>query len=242
MTAMSPSGTRAVALCALLAAILPLLAFVAFAIAYDFDVGRLADLPSIVGTDKSSTVRVAGLLDMSAYLVVAPVVMYLHRRLRGRSPELIGLLTFCGLAYVSLGSLGGATFATVAPPLIDDGSDAARVTFAAFATFVTVTIWSTLESIFLGVWLLGINRLLRPERARLGTLGLVAGIGALLSAVRSGLTGQSVADLSGPIDVVVVGLLGLYVPWFAWLGFELFRDGRNAIGEGPPQADGLAVR
>ena len=36
----------------------------------------------------------------------------------------------------------------------------------------------------------------------------MAGIGALLSAVRSGLTGQSVADLAGPVDLVVVGLLG----------------------------------
>jgi hypothetical protein len=122
-----------------------------------------------------------------------------------------------------VGSLGGSTFATVAPPLIDEGSEAARVTFAATTPFVTVTIWSTLESIFLGVWLLGINRLLRPQVVGLGTLGIVAGIGALLSAVRSGLTGQSVADLAGPVDLVVVGLLGLYVPWFAWLGVELFR-------------------
>jgi hypothetical protein len=242
MVAMSPSGTRAVALCAFLAAILPLIAFVAFASAYDFDAGRLADLPSIVGTDRSSAVRVAGLFDMSAYLVVAPVVMYLHGRLRGRSPELSGLLTFCGLTYVALGSLGGTTFATVAPPLIDDGSDAARVTFAAFATFVTVTIWSTLESIFLGIWLLGINRLVRPERTGLGTLGVAAGIGALLSAARSGLTGRSVADLPGPIDVVVVGLLGLYVPWLAWLGFQLLRDSRDGIREGPAQADGSEVR
>ena len=104
---MSPSGTRAVAVCALLAAILPLTAFVAFARAYDFDVGRLADLPSIVGTDRASAVRVAGLLDMSAYLVVAPVVVYLHRRLCGRSPELIGLLTFHPIG--EHGTRGGST-------------------------------------------------------------------------------------------------------------------------------------
>ena len=51
----------------------------------------------------------------------------------------------------------------------------------------------------------------------------VAGVGALLSAARSGFTGLSVGDLPGPLDVVIVGLLGLYVPWLAWLGFLLYR-------------------
>jgi hypothetical protein len=226
---MSPSVTRVVSACAWLAAVLPLVAFVAFAATYDFDVGRLADLQSIVGTDRGLGIRIAGLLDMSAYLVTIPVVLYLHRRLAGGGSDLLGLATFCGLAYGVLGSLGGSTFATVAPPLIDDGSEVARVTFMAFTTFVTVTIWSTLESIFLGVWLLGVGRLLRPQSAGVGTLALIAGVGALLSAVRSGLTGQSVAQLPGLLDLVVVGLLGLYVPWFAWLGFELLRGRRGDV-------------
>ena len=46
---------------------------------------------------------------------------------------------------------------------------------------------------------------------------------ALLSAARSGITGQSVADLAGPLDLLVVGLLGLYVPWLLWLGVLVYR-------------------
>jgi hypothetical protein len=103
---------------------------------------------------------VSGLLDMSAYLAVAPVVT-LHNRLRSRAPDLIGLLTFAGLAYALLGSLGGTIFATVEPPLVGEGSDAARAMFAAFATLVTVTQWGTLELIFLGAWLIGLGWLLR---------------------------------------------------------------------------------
>jgi hypothetical protein len=80
-----------------------------------------------------------------------------------------------------------------------------------------------LESIFLGVWLIGIGVVFRPERAAFGTLTIAAGVGALLSAARSGITGQSVADLAGPLDVLVVGLLGLYVPWLLWLGVLLYR-------------------
>jgi hypothetical protein len=59
-------------------------------------------------------------------------------------------------------------------------------------------------------------------------LGIVAGVGALLSAARSGITGRSVGDLPGPVDVVVVGLLGLYVPWLVWLGILVYR--RQVLG------------
>jgi hypothetical protein len=218
------SAARIVAICAWLAALLPIAALVAFLAAYHFDLNRFADLKTIVGDRGAApTLRLAGLLDMAAYLAVAPVVMDLHRRLRGRAPDLIGLLTFGGLAYVVLGSLGGTIFATVEPPLVEDGSEVARTTFGAFATMVTVTLWGTLESIYLAVWLIGVGWLLRAERAAFGTLAVVAGVGALLSAARSGFTGLSVGDLPGPIDVVVVGLLGLYVPWVAWLGVLLYR-------------------
>jgi len=212
------------AVCAWLAALLPLIALVAFLAAYRFDIGRLADLPSIVGDRGAApTLRLAGLLDMAAYLPVAPVVIYVHRRLRDRAPDLIGLLTFAGLTYVVLGSLGGTIFATVAPPLVEDGSDVARTTFGAFATMGTVTLWGTLESIFLGIWLIGVGWLIRAERAGFGTLAIVAGVGSLLSAGRSGITGVSVGELPGPLDVLIVGLLGLYVPWLAWLGILLYR-------------------
>ena len=106
---------------------------------------------------------------------------------------------------------------------MEDGSEVARTIFAAFATLVTVTLWGTLESIFLGVWLIGIGVVFRPERSAFGTLTIAAGVGALLSAARSGITGQSVADLAGPLDALVVGLLGLYVPWLLWLGVLLYR-------------------
>ncbi|PYO39463.1 MAG: hypothetical protein DMD33_19825 [Gemmatimonadetes bacterium] len=194
-----------------------------FMAAYHFEVQRLTDLPSIVGDPSNAmTLRWAGLADMTAYLPVAPVVIYLHHRLGDRAPDLIGLLTFCGLAYVLLGSLGGTLFATVGPPLVEDGSEAARVTFAAFANMVTIGLWGTLELIGFGVWLLGMGWLFRKEHAQFGALGLLAGIGSLLSAARTGITGRSVGDLPGPLDWVVVGLLGLALPWLAWLGLRIY--------------------
>jgi signal peptidase len=64
----------------------------------------------------------------------------------------------------------------------------------------------------------------RPN-GRLGLFAvIVAGIGALLTAARGGITGRSVGDLPGPVDFVIVGLLGLYVPWLAWLGLRLHRE------------------
>jgi hypothetical protein len=220
----SQTIARAVAVCAWLAALLPIVALVAFLAAYRFDLARFADLSSIVGDrGMAPTLRLAGLLDMAAYLPVAPVVIYLHRRLHDRAPDLIGVLTFGGLVYVALGSLGGTLFATVGPPLVEEGSEAARTVFNAFATLITITLWGTLELIYLAVWLIGVGWLVRAEQAGLGTLAVVAGVGALLSAARSGITGLSVGELGGPVDVVIVGLLGLYVPWLAWLGVLLYR-------------------
>jgi hypothetical protein len=214
---------RVVAVFCWAAAGMPLVALVIFMAAYRFDLGRLADLPSIVGDrNAATTLRWAGLADLLAYLPIAPIVAYLHRRLGDRAPEFIGLLTFGGLAYVLLGSLGGTLFATVGPPLVEDGSAAARVTFAAFATMVTLTLWGTLELIGLGVWLIGVGS--TAENRVFGIFGVVAGIGSLLSAARTAITGRSVGDLPGPLDFVVVGLLGLYVPWLVWLGVRLYRE------------------
>jgi hypothetical protein len=70
-----------------------------------------------------------------------------------------------------------------------------------------------LTPVFVSVWLFGLGWLLRPRLRGLGTLAMVAGVGAMLTAVHSGLTGLSVAQLPGPIDLLGVGLLGLYVPW-----------------------------
>src|SRR5687767_478532 len=94
-----------VAVRAWLAAVVPPLALVAFLAAYRFDTGSFTDLPSIVGDrNAAAALRWAGLIDMTAYQPVAPVVIYLHRRLGDRAPDLIGLLTFCGMSYVLLGS------------------------------------------------------------------------------------------------------------------------------------------
>jgi len=216
---------RVVALFCWAAAGMPLVALVIFMAAYRFDVGRLADLPSIVGDrNASTTLRWAGLADLLAYLPIAPIVVYLHRRLSDRAPDLIGLLTFGGLAYVLLGSLGGTVFATVGPPLVEDGSAAARVTICRLRQHGHAHAVGTLELIGLGVWLIGVGWLTTAENRMFGILGVVAGIGSLLSAARSAVTGRSVGDLAGPLDFVIVGLLGLYVPWLVWLGVRLYRE------------------
>lgn len=65
--------------------------------------------------------------------------------------------------------------------------------------------------------------LIRTQSPAFGWLAIVAGIGSLLSAARTGITGRSVGDLPGPLDFVIVGLLGLALPWLAWLGIRLYR-------------------
>ena len=214
---------RVVALFCWAAAGMPLVALVIFMAAYRFDVGEQGGGASIVG--------IITLL-IGASTVFGQLKDSLDEIWEVRPKSELGvwgfvrdrLLTFGGLAYVLLGSLGGTLFATVGPPLVEDGSAAARVTFAAFANMVTLTLWGTLELIGLGVWLIGVGWLTTAENRVFGIFGVVAGIGSMLSAARTAITGRSVADLPGPLDFVVVGLLGLYVPWLVWLGVRLYRE------------------
>ena len=88
--------------------------------AYGFDLQALAHPGSIVdkGQGIAQLLRWGALLDMASYLPMAVVVVYFHYRLRERKPELVALLTACGLAYVLIGSIAGVLMATVGPPLI----------------------------------------------------------------------------------------------------------------------------
>ena len=52
-------------------------------------------------------------------------------------------------------------------------------------------------------------------------LGAVVGAAALAYAARIGLTGQTPAAVSGPLDILIVGGLGLVVVWMVWLAARL---------------------
>ena len=129
------------------------------------------------------------LIDMLGYLSMAPVVIYLRDRYA--SARYIDLFAAAGLAVVILGSIGAASMAAAAPPLINDYVTANAVQkqalLPAFATLyraVVLGLWQTLEAFPLTVWLLGTAYAARREGQRpvfciLLVLGVVIGATAV---------------------------------------------------------------
>ncbi|MGH2356475.1 MAG: hypothetical protein ACRDGJ_00500 [Candidatus Limnocylindria bacterium] len=96
---------------------------------YRFDLAAFADRGALVdrGPGVADLLRWAAVIDMVGYLAMAPVVIYLHRRLvlaaeRLRRRGLVAPLTFCGLAFVLVGSIGAVLIASVGPALLEAGA------------------------------------------------------------------------------------------------------------------------
>lgn len=200
--------------------------------AFGFDIEAIAHPGSIVdkGEGIAQLLRWGALVDMLSYLPFAVLVVYFHYRLRARNQELVALLSFCGLAYVLIGSIAGALLASAGPPLITgyasasvEGREAARVALEAIGHISLVGLWGTLELISLGFWFVGIGSLLRNEWRWFAMLSIVVGLAVLAASARTGLTGRTLVEISGPIDLLMAAPLGLFFVWELWLAVRLWR-------------------
>jgi len=148
------------------------------------------------GSGGASLIRWGSLIDMLGYLSLAPIVLYL--RARYPAPRYVDLFAAAGLAVVVIGSIGAASMAAAAPPLINEYVTASaaqkQALLPAFATLyrtVVLGMWQTLEAFPLTVWLLGTAYAARREGPRsvfgiLLVLGLVVGAIALYRLAASG--------------------------------------------------------
>jgi hypothetical protein len=235
---MHPFGQRQplVSAAAVLSVALVIGAGILLPAAYGFDIRAIAHPGSIVdkGEGVAQLLRWGAMLDMVSYFPLAVVVVYFHYRLRARNPELVALLTACGLAYVLIGSIAGVLLAAAGPPLIVGyatasavGREAARVALDALGNAVLVGLWGTLELIFIGFWFLGVGWLLRSDWRRFAVLSIVVGFAVLAASARTGLTGRTLVEINGPIDVVIAAPLGLLFVWELWLAARLWRGSHD---------------
>ncbi len=112
------------------------------------------------GASGASLLQWASVVDLFGYLLVAPLVMYLHHRFRD-NPRMV-LYTAAGFAYILVGALGAVIFLAAGPMFLRDyvsaggtQQTAITTTFTALYQIVVKGLWQTLESIAGGVWLLG---------------------------------------------------------------------------------------
>ena len=229
---------RSIAGAALAFVVLDAVASVMFLAVYDFDVRTLAANPGALparGSEVAGLLRWGGLIDMLGYLALAPVVLYLNVRLNVAAPErvkawgLVNLLAASGLGFVLIGSIGAVLYASVGPALIDASASgsatvaAAHIAFAALGYGVVVGLWGTLEQLLLGVWLIGVGWLMRAEGRAFGWLAVIAGVGSLSYAARTGLSGHPPGDLTAPLDILIFSAVGLLFAWLVWVAVRLWQ-------------------
>ena len=226
-----------IALVAVAMIALEIVASVMFLALYDFDIGVLAADPAALparGPEVASLLRWGAVIDMLGYLALAPIVVYLHGRLtttasgQGQRSWVVDLLTSAALAWVLVGAIGAALWASAGPPLLEasgpgsDSAEATRVAFSALANAVNVGLWGTLEWLLLPVWLIGVGWLVRAEGRSFGWLAILAGAGGLAYGVRTGLSGRPPVDLASPLDVLTLAGFGLFFAWALWLATRLW--------------------
>lgn len=160
------------------------------------------------------------ILDMLGYyLLLLPLIYYLHQQYKFRTPW-AGLFTFCGFAYVLIGSIGAVVLATTWPSLMQlylkagpNNYEGIVIVFSSITTAVTRGLWNILEALFAAVWFIGIGKLLYNESKPLGIFGIITGAATLIDAVGNifniGIiaeTGLNVYLLASIVFVLVAGI------------------------------------
>jgi len=161
--------------------------------------------------------RWAMLLDIFySYLLLIPLALYGHRRLRNRKPWLADLGLVGALAYMLLGAASAGALAIAGSALMVDyetataeGRVAIETSFRLLRDVFAFGIWQLVDAITAGTWVASSGLLLMSDRPKLGRLLLVVAAALWLLALMTMLGLHSLGVLAGIGGVVVV----LYVAW-----------------------------
>jgi hypothetical protein len=201
------------------------LAFVA-AFGWDVEASIFGDPAAILdrGTDAAVLLRWGAIGDLFySYLLLAPLALFLHRRLRPNGPWLADIGTLGAFAYIFVGGAAAATLAIVGSSLVEAHATALPADRAAIATsfdvvrnLVFFAIWQLLDAITAGTWILSVGWLLLGERRVVGRLLVVLGTGFLAMSVLTMLGIHSLA-------VLVAALVVVLVAWAGWVVLDRSR-------------------
>jgi uncharacterized protein DUF4386 len=219
---------------ALLAIVLSVPSTIAFVAAFGWDVeAMLLGHPEAIlggGGASATLLRWGAILDMFySYLLLVPLALFLHRRLRPRKPWLADLGTAGAFAYIVVGASGAAILGTTGPTLVEaygggTPADQAAIgmAFGALRDTVYFALWQTLDPITAGTWVLSVGWLLLVERPLVGRLLIVLGIGAFAFSVMTVLGIHSLA-------VLVALFVAIVLVWGGWVLAPRGRAGEARI-------------
>jgi hypothetical protein len=135
---------------------------------------------------------------------------------------MVDLYTVCGLAYIVIAAMGAAMMAVVHPYLMDayvgaspPRREAIEVTLLAFHNGIAYGLWNSLQTIPVGVWLLGMGSLLVRKQRALGAFTMVVGALALIIWVTAALDMRDVPFLTFWAMLLTI--------WTVWAGISALR-------------------
>lgn len=205
-------------------------------VAFGGDIEAIVFRPEAIlgrGADAALLWRWVLLADMfDSYLLLVPLALFLHRRLRDRRPWLADLGLTGALAYIFVGGAAAAILATVGSSLIEAYGAAGPADRLVIATSFELLrdalyfgVWQTLDAITAGTWILSVGWLQLIDRPVLGRLLVVVGISLWALALMTMLDIHSLAVVGA---IVVVALI-------LWLGWVVIDRGRQEQVERPTE-------
>lgn len=187
------------------------------------------------------------LLDLFGYyLLLLPVIFYLHQQYRFQSPW-VQLYSFSGLGYVLTGAIGAAILAAAWPQLMQlqllatgDSQASLQLVFNVMTQVVTKGLWNILEVLFAACWWTGFGALLYRDHKALGITSLVAGLACLADGI------GTIADWKLLSEAGVNSYLLVGVIWPIQVGIHLLRKPaglhyRPQAARSTPKADTHAL-
>lgn len=189
------------------------------AFSWDIEAATFGDPSAVLdgGPAAAALLRWGAVGDMFfSYLLLAPLALYLHRRLRANGPWLADLGAIAGFAYIFVGAAGAAILAIAGSSLVEAyaiapvaDQPAIAASFGMVRDIVFFALWQMLDPITAGTWVLTTGVLLRNERPMLSRLLIVVGAALVTLSAMSMLGTHSVAVL-----VLIVAVA--FVVWAAW--------------------------
>ena len=151
-----------------------------------------------------------------SYLLLLPLALFLHRRLRDRQPWLADVGLAGALAYILIGGAAAAILAQAGSSLIEAYHAAAPtdqpailIDFHLLRDAFVFGVWQTFDGLTAGIWVLSVGWLLLVDRPVVGRLLVVLGVW---------LWGLALMTMSGIHSLAVLGV-GLAVAIAVWIGW-----------------------
>jgi hypothetical protein len=213
---------RRLAIACVVAAVLLAVVSTAFALVVtggSLEAFLVGDPATVLGAGASAAPlwRWAMLLDMFySYLLLVPLALFVHRRLRARRPWLADLGLFGAAAYIVAGGASAAILGIAGSSLIESYATASAAdqvgiaaSFALLRDSLFFGVWQTFDALTAGTWVLSTGVLLLADRSLLGRLLVLLGVGIWLFACATMLGIHSL-----PVLAAIIG--GVLLAWIGW--------------------------